>query len=80
MVEQGHGVMDRCGSDDDGEPEPVLTWEAKLNSIAVLLRPNESRTEIDLELQRRFRALRKEIQSERSLGLRKARIDSYIRK
>ena len=80
VVEQGRGVRDRRRSDDDEEPDPVITWEAKLNSIAVLLRANNSRTEIDLELQRRLRALRREIKRKRSLGLRQARIDSHFRK
>ena len=80
VVEQGRGVRDRCGSDDDEEPEPVMPWEAKLNSIAVPLCANESRTEIDLELQRRLRALGREIQRESSIGLGQARIDSYFRK
>lgn len=51
VVEQGGGVRDRCGSDDDEESEPVITWQAQLTYISMLLRANESRTDIDLEIQ-----------------------------
>ena len=54
VTEQGRGVGGRCESDEEDEAGPVITCEAKLKSIALLLRANESRTEIDLELLRRL--------------------------